>query len=147
MSNVVSLRTSTEISNVARPQHEADPVTYLIDNMERVAPSNISFVSSLITQALGRKGLSDKQMFWVRKFASELANPPAPEAPAVKLESLKAINELFRKAGDHLKYPKVRLQITNDETTLLPMPGRHLRLPIFDIARASALPMSTCSPR
>ena len=117
MSNVVSLRASTEVSNVARPQHEADPVTYLIDNMERVAPSNISFVSSLIAQALGRKGLSDKQMYWVRKFASELANPPAPAAPVVKLESLKAINDLFRKAGDHLKYPKVRLQITKDETT------------------------------
>jgi hypothetical protein len=87
--------------------------------------SKKDFASSLLTQSRGR-GLSEKQMYWVRKLAE-----PTPTAPvaAIEVGSFEGVIALFRTAQRHLKFPKVRLRLENGSPIVLAVAGANARRP------------------
>lgn len=64
------------------------------------------FPSSLLRQFDQRGSLSEKQWFWVAKLASEASAPRQAE----QLPPFNGVLELFERARQHLKYPKIWLQ-------------------------------------
>jgi hypothetical protein len=69
--------------------------------------SKRGFAQSLIDQGATRP-LSDKQMFWVNKLIEDVAKPAAVR---VNVGDLTAINELFDKAREHLKFPAIVMSV------------------------------------
>lgn len=63
-----------------------------------------SFAKSLISQWESRGMLSDKQMWWAQKLAGQMAD-------ARLSGSLSPLVEMFRKAREHLKAPKVVVEV------------------------------------
>jgi len=80
------------------------------------------FAQSLLDQA-ARRGLSDKQLFWVRK----LAEPKAPAAPAKPKADLSAIAALFAKAGG--SRPAITFGTDATNVVRLTVAGSQSRLP------------------
>jgi hypothetical protein len=67
--------------------------------------SKKSFAASLIEQS-GRRGLSEKQLFWVNKLVAD-ARSPTPAPAAVNVGNLSGITALFDRAKQHLKSPAI----------------------------------------
>ena len=71
------------------------------------------FMSSLVTQS--KRGLSERQWYWVAKLAEKFTTPPA--AP-VQVTDFGRVYRMFNAAKAHLKHPKVRLNVDGQEITL-----------------------------
>jgi hypothetical protein len=88
-------------------------MTHTVQDLEAALPtlpvSKQSFAASLIEQSKGR-GLSDKQMFWVNKLVEDLTAAPKAEVVA-NVGDLSAINVLFDKARQHLRFPAIVMSI------------------------------------
>jgi hypothetical protein len=81
------------------------------------------FANSLIASAEGR-GLSEKQLYWVRK----LAEPPAPPT-TVEVGDLTNVLTLFDNARKHLKFPKVKLALEDGSPVVLSVAGPGAKAP------------------
>lgn len=77
---------------------------------------NADFAASLLAQAKGKKGLSEKQMYWVRK----LATPVAPAA-VIPTADLSAIVAMFAKAGG--KRPRITFSTADGTAFRLTVAG------------------------
>jgi len=79
------------------------------DNLEKMIflsenlPENQEFYSSLLTQFTENAGLSSKQWHYIDKFIAE------NKEKEPLYGDFDAIQVMFRIAGEHLKYPKIRL--------------------------------------
>ena len=82
-------------------------MTYTVQHLEIALPSlplsRKDFARSLIDQA-ARRGLSEKQLFWVNKLVTE-ATQPTPVA--AQIGNLSGITSLFDAARRHLKFPAI----------------------------------------
>lgn len=72
-----------------------------------VQPKDKIFVESLVAQSAAR-GLSDKQWYWVVKIAVAITGEQ-PQTRAIG--EFSRVYTMFQKAKEHLKYPKVILQM------------------------------------
>lgn len=106
-----------------------------VDALKAALPSlpagKVDFASSLIAQfAKGKKPLSEKQAYWVKKLADDAAAPKA--APAtVAVANFSAVNAVFAKAKGHLKQPKIRLELPTGEKLVLSLAPDHGNNPGF----------------
>lgn len=101
---------------------------HTIDELKAVLPTlkNPTFAASLIEQS-ERRALSDKQMFWVNKIVEDAAKP-APTA--VNVGDLSAINALFDKARQHLKFPAIVMSVPAANMTVrINVAGQGARFP------------------
>lgn len=80
----------------------------------RVADKDKGFVGSLIEQA-GKRGLSDKQWYWVVKLATAIMAPPPA---AVQVGSFERVYAMFMHAKQHLQRPKIRLTFDEREVSI-----------------------------
>jgi len=82
-----------------------------IANLRAALPSlsakSQAFARSLLDQFALRGSLSDKQMYWVEKLATEAADRKAPREKAYI--DLSKIVLMFGLAGEHLKHPSITL--------------------------------------
>jgi hypothetical protein len=74
------------------------------------------FAASLARQFDQRGNLSSKQEYWAQKLAQEAENPAIPHN--TETFDFAKISSLFTIASGHLKYPKVRLMIGDEEIVL-----------------------------
>lgn len=75
------------------------------------------FAESLIRQFHAR-GLSDKQLYWVKKLAA-----PKAAGREVTLGNFDRLVELFKHAQEHLKYPKIRFVLASGAEVTLSLCG------------------------
>jgi hypothetical protein len=99
-----------------------------IDELKAVLSTlkNPTFAASLIEQS-ERRALSDKQMYWVNKIVEDAAK----SAPvAVNVGDLSAINALFDKARQHLKFPAIVMSVPAANMTVrINVAGQGARFP------------------
>lgn len=93
--------------------------------LPRLPSKDLSFANSLIAQA-GRRGLSEKQRYWVGKLV-EKANKPEPKA--VNIGDFAGIKALFDRAAQHLKKPAVVLSIEGASSIKIKPAGGNTRYP------------------
>lgn len=88
-------------------------------NMLDVPEKDRGFAKSLL-ESFDRYGhLTDKQMYWVEKLNNRAIGVEKP--PVMKTEnvgSFQPVMDLFNKAKQHLKYPKIKLDTGSQEVQL-----------------------------
>ena len=102
-------------------------ISYLEAALPRLDPRGREFASSLITQAAGRRGLSQKQWDWVDKLVAR-ANAPAPQPRLAEIGSVAGIIELFDRAQTHLRRPAILLRGPDGDLRLA-LAGARARVP------------------
>jgi hypothetical protein len=71
------------------------------------------FAASLIGSFEKKGSLTDKQWYWVQR----LLKPKAPQqAPVKLLGNMQPLADMFRKARNHLKWPKLTLHVGDEQT-------------------------------
>jgi hypothetical protein len=101
---------------------------YIIDNLAKLGNSQ-GFAKSLASKALLLpNNLSQKQLEWLDKLAGWAENGK-PEPVKISLGNFKSIYEMFKKAKNHLKYPKVKLLTKSGNPVFLYMSGNSSHVP------------------
>ena len=96
--------------------------TLLKEQLTKLPAKDQDFAASLLDQ-LERKGkLSDKQWFWVDTLAARIGAGPA-EPVTLDVGDFAGVIALFAKAKQHLKYPRVRLQLPDGRPLVLTLAG------------------------
>jgi len=90
-------------------------INVLVAALPQLPAKDVAFASSLIAQA-GKKGLSDKQWYWVNKLASNATAPAAPVATTVG--DVSKIVELLNTAKQHLKRPAILVRANDRDLRL-----------------------------
>jgi hypothetical protein len=103
------------------------PIQTLSANLSALPAKDQSFAQSLLNQAT-TKGLSDKQMFWVEKLAARATGTAPVEAPA-QVGNFAGVIALFATAKAHLKFPKIRLALTDGRKVVLSVAGPKAKHP------------------
>ena len=94
----------------------------LREQLSKLPAKDQDFAASLLDQ-LERKGkLSDKQWFWVDTLAARIGAGPA-EPVTLDVGDFAGVIALFAKAKQHLKYPRVRLQLPDGRPLVLTLAG------------------------
>ena len=75
----------------------------LIDAMPTLPARSQEFARSLVEQSAER-GLSEKQLFWVRKLVADASKPK--DQASVNLGDFSGVISLFTKASERLKHPQ-----------------------------------------
>ncbi len=88
-----------------------------------VPPKDTEFVSSLVTQGKSR-GLSERQWYWVLKFAMRLAGTDTKS-----VGDFSRVYAMFAQAKTHLKYPKVMLDTASGRHLCVYLSGATSRVP------------------
>lgn len=103
-----------------------EQVQELLKVVHTLSDNDRRFAESLISQFNSRGRLSSKQMFWVNKLTDRAKHPEQHTCCAKQTEHVgdfKGVLELFRRAAQHLKYPKIRLQTNNRKPVVLNVAG------------------------
>lgn len=88
-------------------------------NVAKLSQKDQDFANSMISQFDRRGHLSDKQWPWIEKLA-EKSVAVAVLAPAIDVGNFKGVIDLFAKASEHLKCPRVVLALPpNNEMIVL----------------------------
>lgn len=91
-------------------------------NLSNLSAGDLKFAASLIDQLDRRNNLSGRQWDWVTKLAAR-ATGAEPAPAAVELPAMSGIIALFAKASEHLKHPKIRLQLDDGRALCLSVAG------------------------
>jgi len=106
--------------------HPTEAIAALRANLASLPEKDQDFANSLLTSASGR-GLTEKQRYWVTKLAAR-ATGQETAPPKVEL-NFDGVVALFRTAAQHLKFPKVRLQLEDGRPVCLAVAGPNSRKP------------------
>jgi hypothetical protein len=94
----------------------------LKEQLTKLPAKDQDFAASLLDQ-LERKGkLSDKQWFWVDTLAARIGVRPV-EPVTLDVGDFAGVVTLFTKAKQHLKYPRIRLQLPDGRPLVLTLAG------------------------
>lgn len=74
--------------------------------IERLEAVESDFAQSLCSQYRRRGSLSEKQWLWVRRLTNDIATPKAECST-----SLERVVSMFDRAAEHLKFPKITIEI------------------------------------
>lgn len=96
-----------------------------IEKLEVIAKSGNSFAASLVSAWVRYGNLTAKQAFWAEKLVADAENPPKPQVS--ETFDFAAVSSLLRKAGEKLKFPKVRLQTADGKPVVLSLAGKQSR--------------------
>lgn len=109
-------------------------LSFIVAQLEQagvpVEASAKSFVQSLIDQFKKKGYLSEKQEYWLRVHydrALGLLSKPEPKKEAVG--SFSGVYALFKKAKQHLKYPKIVLALASGAPVVLKLSGQGSKVP------------------
>lgn len=101
-------------------------------NVSALSERDKPFAESLLSQ-LERKGsLSDKQWYWVGKLAdtAEKAKDGIPDfTTQMDVGDFSKVVAFFENAKKHLKYPKIRLQLSDGQPLALALMGNKAKYP------------------
>ena len=86
-----------------------------------------NFAGSLLKQN-DRRGLSEKQMFWVRELTKRATEPKPEPAKAEVGAGIEGVVQLLNRAKQHLKYPKLMIRV-NGQDLRLSVAGPKARAP------------------
>jgi hypothetical protein len=110
----------------------------LKQNVVQLPAKDQGFAKSLLGWLETKNSLSDKQWFWVVKLANEItqhdqAAPDAPieqaQPPTVVVGDFSGVIQLFKTAQQHLKWPKIRLQLPDGRPLVLALAGHGSKVP------------------
>jgi hypothetical protein len=97
-------------------------------NLAALPVKDQAFAQSLLDQA-AKKGLSDKQMFWVEKLAARATgSEPAAAAPA-QVGNFAGVIALFQAAKAHKAFPKISLLLDDGRKIVLTLAGEKAKMP------------------
>jgi hypothetical protein len=83
-----------------------------LDSLVKYLPAkDQDFAKSLVAQAKTKGGLSTKQWYWVDRLIAAATDTDKPAPQQVDLGTFKAVIELFDKAREHIKYPRIKLLV------------------------------------
>lgn len=105
-----------------------NPAATLRANLANLAGRDAEFARSLLDQLARRGSLSDKQMPYLAQLAAR-ATGAEPARPTVKVGDMAGLIALLRRAGEHLKFPKIRLQTEDGRPVSLAIAGPQSRQP------------------
>ena len=103
-------------------------INVLVAALPQLPAKDVAFASSLIAQA-GKKGLSDKQWYWVNKLAQNATTPTATPVATTVVGDVSKIVELLNTAKQHLKRPAILVRANdrdlrlNIATSMAQVPG------------------------
>jgi hypothetical protein len=98
-------------------------ISRLRENLEGLVGRDNNFAQSLLSQHdLGRKPLSDKQTTWITKLADRAQGVSDP-VPTESVGDFQGVLSLMARAGEHLKYPKVRLSTSCGQPVAISLAG------------------------
>ena len=103
-------------------------INVLVAALPQLPAKDVAFASSLIAQA-GKKGLSDKQWYWVNKLAANATTPTATPVATTVVGDVSKIVELLNTAKQHLKRPAILVRANdrdlrlNIATSMAQVPG------------------------
>lgn len=105
-------------------------MTYSVNDLaaclDKLAPKDRDFACNLVEKGR-RYGVSEKQAFWVNKL-TQRAKGEEPQREAVQVGDLTAAIQLFAKAREKLKFPKVTLEV-DGRAIKLSVAGENAKLP------------------
>lgn len=105
----------------------------VLDSMNKLPEKDQAFAKSLCSKVIKYKGGSPKQEFWVEKLAAKIAKPEgdavekAPEP--IKVAQFGGVYALFKAAKQHLKFPKINLQLADGSPVQLYLSGPKSKKP------------------
>jgi hypothetical protein len=85
-----------------------DKIQQLKSLLHKLSPKDATFASDLIYSYTKYGKLTEKQIPWVDTLIERGLNPPA-EAPKIEVGGFGGVIDLFKKAKEHLKHPKIVL--------------------------------------
>jgi hypothetical protein len=100
-------------------------INVLITALPQLPAKDVAFATSLISQAT-KRGLSDKQWFWVNKLAANVNTPV--NTPTTQVGNVAAIVALLDTAKKHLKRPAILVR-ANDRDLRLNIAGATAKVP------------------
>lgn len=103
-------------------------IEILQQNYKSLPQRDHEFAESLLSQYDRRGSLSVKQSEWVEELAKRATTPQA-EQQKTELGSFAGVIEFFKNAGEHLKYPKIRLQLADGSPIVLSVAGSGSKAP------------------
>ena len=106
---------------------DTDRIQALKQGLDQLSERDQEFAQSLIDQE-ARRGLSDKQWYWVEKLADRAHAVSAPE-PDPQVGDFTGVYAIFTRAREHLKFPKIRLQTADGEPVALGVAGPRSKRP------------------
>jgi hypothetical protein len=83
----------------------------------KLSPRDAKFAADLIGSFYRYKGLTPKQAPWVDTLIGR-AEAPKVEQPKVNVGGFEGVIDLFKRAQQHLKYPKIVLQCAGEKVIL-----------------------------
>jgi len=104
-------------------------IELLQKNLGAVPQKDQEFATSLLTQAKKGKSLSDKQMYWVSKLASQAMGIPDFTREAVSVGEFTGVIDLFKKAAANVNWPKLVLKTPNGHKIVLTLSGPTSKYP------------------
>jgi hypothetical protein len=108
------------VDNVARLRQ------LVIDN--KIADRDREFVHSLLNAASRERGLSLKQSEWVTRLVDRYSNPTS-EPQKAQIGDVRGVVALLERARQHLKFPKLWLQLPDRSDLRITIAGEHSKTP------------------
>ncbi|MEY9560518.1 DUF6011 domain-containing protein [Sinorhizobium fredii] len=103
----------------------------LKEKLALLPKSDQGFAASLINQLDSKGQLSDKQWSWVERLADAIDEIGVPDftTETVDVGEVGGVIALFQKAKQHLKYPKITLQLVDGMPLQLALAGPNSKAP------------------
>lgn len=105
-----------------------DAINILREHFEALPERDRNFADSLLQQHAGRRSLSEKQWNWVYKLAQRATGTEQAQ-PSVTVGDFAGVITLFKKASEHLQFPKIRLALEDGRPIALSVAGSQARRP------------------
>ena len=106
-------------------------VTTLKTHLANLPKGDQGFAADLLTKLTKFGHLPEKQWFWVEKLAdaAETAGVPDFTKELVSVGEFGGVIDLFKKAKQYIKYPKITLQLTSGKPLQLSLAGQNSKAP------------------
>jgi len=111
-----------------------ETMMFLEQNYKKLATKDQGFALSLVHQYTDKGFLSPKQQSWAEKLLSWTTGIPTPKKEATVVGDFSGVYALFAAAKEHLKYPKIKLMISQNgeegaKPLMLALAGSKSKLP------------------
>lgn len=103
-------------------------VAILTANIGSLPSKDQVFGQSLLTQLANKGSLSSSQWYWVGKLAAR-ATEPKVEPVTITVGDFGGVIDLFNKAKQKLKFPKIALQLEDGRPVVLTVAGAASKAP------------------
>lgn len=111
-------------------KEKANLVNELVTVLPLLRGNDKEFGESLVNQYTKKKKLSDKQWPWVEKLVVRAITPPEPaKVETITVGDMQGLMAIFNTAKQHLKWPKITLQLPDGSPLQLSIAGPKSKFP------------------